>query len=171
MGENPPVANDSTIFDLTYTDNHGEEVALSQYRGRPLVIVNTASKCGFTPQYRGLQDLYSRFADRGLVIIGFPCDQFAHQEPGDDAQIESFCQLNYGVTFPLSTKTDVNGSGTHPVFAFLKERSGGLLGSAIKWNFTKFLVAPDGKTVKRYAPNTDPEKMESDILASLATTA
>jgi glutathione peroxidase len=165
------VPNTSSIFDLNYTDNHGNEVALAQYRGQPLLIVNTASKCGFTPQYQGLQELHGKYADRGLVVIGFPCDQFAHQEPGDDAQIESFCQLNYGVTFPLSTKVDVNGSGTHPVFTFLKERSGGMLGSAIKWNFTKFLVAPDGQTVKRFAPKTEPAKLEDDILALLAPPA
>jgi glutathione peroxidase len=161
------VSDTSTIFDLTYTDNHGNEVSLAQYRGQPLLIVNTASKCGFTPQYQGLQELHGKYADRGLVVIGFPCDQFAHQEPGDDAQIASFCQLNYGVTFPLSTKVDVNGSGTHPVFTFLKERSGGLLGSAIKWNFTKFLIAPDGQTVQRYAPKTEPAKMEGDIITLL----
>jgi glutathione peroxidase len=161
------VPNVSSIFDLTFTDNHGDEVPLSQFQGHPLLIVNTASKCGFTPQYQGLQELYAKYRDRGLVVIGFPCDQFAHQEPGDDAQIESFCQLNYGVTFPLSTKIDVNGSSTHPVFAFLKERSGGMLGSAIKWNFTKFLVAADGNSVTRYAPKTEPARIETDILPLL----
>lgn len=156
-----------TLFDLSYTSNSGTVVDLAQYAGRPLLIVNTASKCGFTPQYEGLQALHAKYAERGLVIIGFPCDQFAHQEPGDDGDIASFCSLNYGVTFPLSTKVEVNGDGTHPVFAFLKGRSGGLLGSGIKWNFTKFLVAPDGTTVRRFAPTTKPEELDADIEALL----
>ena len=135
-----------------------------------LLIVNTASKCGFTPQYDGLQELHERFKDEGLVVIGFPCDQFAHQEPGDDDQIEEFCRLNHGVSFPLSTKVDVNGDGTHPVFSFLKQRGGGMLGSRIKWNFTKFLVEPDGRTVKRYSPRTTPDKLVGDIEQAIATT-
>ena len=158
----------SSLFDLTFVDNHGQEVDLAQFEGRPVLVVNTASKCGFTPQYDGLQELHEKFQEQGLVVIGFPCDQFAHQEPGDDEQIAEFCRVNHGVTFPLSTKVDVNGSGTHPVFAFLKDRAGGLLGSRIKWNFTKFLVLPDGRTVKRYAPNVTPEKIEGDIVAALA---
>ena len=152
--------------DLSFTTNHGETVDLARYAGRPVLVVNTASKCGFTPQYEGLQKLHEELADKGLVVLGFPCDQFAHQEPGDDAQIEQFCQINYGVTFPLSTKIDVNGPNTHPVFAWVKERTKGLLGSRIKWNFTKFLVAPDG-TVTRYAPSTKPEELRSDIEALL----
>lgn len=116
--------NEQTIFDLTYTSNRGEEVALGNYAGKTLLIVNTASKCGLTPQYQALQSIHSEFKDRGLVVIGFPCDQFAHQEPGDDATIEDFCRMNYGVDFALSTKVDVNGSGAHPVFAFLKDRAG-----------------------------------------------
>jgi glutathione peroxidase len=151
-----------SIYDLSFTANTGEEVSLKQYEGKPLLIVNTASKCGFTPQYKGLQEMYTELGPEGLVVIGFPCDQFAHQEPGDDDQIKDFCEVNYGVSFPLSTKVDVNGSDTHPVFAYLKEKAGGLLGSAIKWNFTKFLVAPDGTTVKRYAPKTDPEVVKID---------
>lgn len=150
-----------SIYDLSFTSNTGEEVSLKQYEGKPLLIVNTASKCGFTPQYKGLQEIYEELGP-DLVVLGFPCDQFAHQEPGDDAQIKDFCEVNYGVTFPLSTKVDVNGSKTHPVFAFLKEKAGGLLGSSIKWNFTKFLVSPDGTTVKRYAPKTDPEMVKID---------
>ena len=150
-----------SIYDLSFTDNTGKEVSLRDYEGRPLLIVNTASKCGFTPQYKGLQELHEELGP-DLVVLGFPCDQFAHQEPGDDAQIQEFCEKNYGVTFPLSTKVDVNGSKTHPVFAFLKERADGLLGSGIKWNFTKFLVAPDGTTVKRYAPKTDPSAVRVD---------
>ena len=162
--------NAATIFDLSYTSNHGAEVALADHAGKALLIVNTASKCGLTPQYEGLQAIHAAYRDKGLVVIGFPCDQFAHQEPGDDATIEEFCRLNYGVDFALSTKVDVNGSGTHPVFAFLKDRAGGFIIDAIKWNFTKFLVAPDGRTVKRYAPQTSPDDIRADIEASLPTT-
>ena len=152
-----------SLYDLTFTDNHGKEVALSDFAGKPVLVVNTASKCGFTPQYDDLQKLHEELSPQGLVVLGFPCDQFAHQEPGDDDQIEEFCRVNYGVSFPLSTKIDVNGKGTHPVFAFLKDRAGGVLGSSIKWNFTKFLVAPDGRTVKRYAPKTKPTEIVADI--------
>ena len=155
------------LFDLSYTNSRGGQVALAQYAGRPVLVVNTASKCGLTPQYEGLQALHDEYAERGLVVLGFPCDQFAHQEPGDDAQIQEFCTINYGVTFPLSTKVDVNGRNTDPVFAFLKERAGGVLGSRIKWNFTKFLVAPDGVTVTRFAPKSDPEDLRADIEALL----
>ena len=155
--------SDATIYDLSFTDNHGQQVDLAQFAGRPVLIVNTASKCGFTPQYEGLQKMYEEFKDQGLVIIGFPCDQFAHQEPGDDAQIEEFCQINYGVNFPLSSKVDVNGSDEHPVFGFLKRQSKSPLGSRIKWNFTKFLISPDGKTVKRYAPTTTPKAIAPDV--------
>ena len=158
-----------TLYDLEFTDNHGTPVSLGDFAGRPVLVVNTASKCGFTPQYDGLQQLHEQYGPNGLVVLGFPCDQFAHQEPGDDAEIEEFCRINHGVTFPLSTKVDVNGSDTHPVFAFLKERSRGLLGSRIKWNFTKFLVAPDGVTVTRYAPTTTPDQLAPDITAMLAT--
>ena len=155
------------LQDLTFVDNKGATVDLADFAGKPVLIVNTASKCGFTPQYDGLQKLYEEFGPNGLVVLGFPCDQFAHQEPGNDADIEEFCRVNHGVTFPLSTKVDVNGKNTHPVFQFLKERSSGLLGSTIKWNFTKFLVAPDGTTVKRYAPKTEPEALADDIKALL----
>ncbi len=158
-----------SLYDLTFVDNHGQEVSLDQYRGKPVLVVNTASKCGFTPQYEGLQKLYAELGPKGLVVLGFPCDQFMNQEPGGDSDIESFCQLNYGVTFPLSTKVHVNGKSEHPVFRFLKSRSGGLLGSRIKWNFTKFLVSPDGTTVKRFAPTTQPEALEADVKAMLAS--
>ncbi len=154
---------DATLSDLSFTDNHGNPVGLADYAGKPVLIVNTASKCGFTPQYDGLQKLHADLGPQGLIVLGFPCDQFAHQEPGDDAQIEEFCSVNYGVTFPLSAKVDVNGKNTHPVFAFLKERAGGAFGAAIKWNFTKFLVAPDGTTVTRYGSTTKPEDIASDI--------
>ena len=159
-----------SIYALSFTDNHGQEVSLRDFEGKPVLVVNTASKCGFTPQYDELQRLHEEWGPRGLVVLGFPCDQFAHQEPGDDAQIEEFCRVNYGVTFPLSTKVDVNGKGTHPVFRFLKERAGGMLGSSIKWNFTKFLVAPDGQTVRRYAPKTKPTDIEPDIAGLLPPT-
>jgi glutathione peroxidase len=161
------VSNINSLYDLSFTDNRGQTVPMSEFAGRPVLIVNTASKCGFTPQYDGLQHLHQEFKDRGLVVIGFPCDQFAHQEPGDDEQIEEFCRVNYGVSFPLSKKVDVNGKDADPVFDFLKERAGGLLGSGIKWNFTKFLVSPDGTTVKRYAPKTEPAILEPDIEALL----
>ena len=161
------MSNSKNLHDLSFTTNRGEEVSLADYAGRPVLIVNTASKCGFTPQYEGLQELHEQLKDQGLVVLGFPCDQFAHQEPGDDAQIEEFCQINYGVTFPLSTKVAVNGKDTHPVFEFVKERSKGMLGSAVKWNFTKFLVAPDGQTVTRYAPTTEPADLRPDIEAML----
>jgi glutathione peroxidase len=167
IGHNQVVSNTSSLYDLSFTDNHGQQVSLSEFTGRPVLIVNTASKCGFTPQYDGLENLHKEFADRGLVVLGFPCDQFAHQEPGDDSQIEEFCRVNYGVTFPLSQKIDVNGKDVHPVFAFLKDQASGLLGSGIKWNFTKFLVAPDGTTVKRYAPKTEPAALKDDIEALL----
>lgn len=157
------MANTNSLYDLTFTTNRGEQVPLSTYAGKPVLVVNTASKCGLTPQYQGLQELHERFAERGLVVIGFPCDQFAHQEPGDDSAIEEFCSLNYGVTFPLSSKVEVNGAHTDPVFAFLKDRAPGLLGSRIKWNFTKFLVAPDGRTVRRFAPKTPPAALVSEI--------
>ena len=156
-----------SLYDLEFTDNHGQTVRLADFTGRPVLIVNTASKCGFTPQYDDLQRLHEELGPQGLVVLGFPCDQFAHQEPGDDAQIEDFCRVNYGVTFPLSTKVEVNGGGTHPVFAFLKSRTKGLLGSSIKWNFTKFLVEPDGRTVHRYAPSTKPGEIATDITALL----
>ena len=157
----------TTLYVLDFTDNHGATVRLSDYAGRPVLIVNTASKCGFTPQYDGLQALHEQYGPRGLVVLGFPCDQFAHQEPGDDEQIAEFCRMNHGVTFPLSTKVDVNGPRTHPVFAYVKDRAKGLLGSRIAWNFTKFLVAPDGTTVRRYSPKTRPEALTKDIEAVL----
>jgi glutathione peroxidase len=161
------VTTPQSLGDLSFVDNHGNTVPLADFAGRPVLIVNTASKCGFTPQYTGLQQLHEEFGPQGLVVLGFPCDQFAHQEPGADADIEEFCTLNFGVTFPLSTKVDVNGGKAHPVFRFVKDRSRGTLGSMVKWNFTKFLVAPDGTTVTRYAPKTDPSELADDIRALL----
>ena len=160
-----------TIYDLSFRSNTGEVIDLSQFRGQPLLIVNTASKCGFAPQYDGLQELHETYGPQGLVVLGFPCGQFANQEPGDDSDIEEYCRVNHGVTFTLSTKIDVNGKNTDPVFEFLKDSSRGLLGSSIKWNFTKFLVAPDGVTVKRYSPKTDPSALTSDIEALLRSEA
>jgi glutathione peroxidase len=152
---------------LSFVDNKGKTVSMADYAGKAVLVVNTASKCGFTPQYQGLQELHEELAPLGLVVLGFPCDQFMHQEPGDDEQIEQFCSINYGVTFPLSTKVEVNGPKTHPVFAYLKDKTKGVLGSSIKWNFTKFLVAPDGTVVKRYAPKTAPGDIKDDITAVL----
>ncbi len=140
---------------------------MSQFAGKAILVVNTASKCGLTPQYAGLQELHQKYIDKGLVVIGFPCDQFAHQEPGNDSEIAEFCSLNYGVDFTLSSKIDVNGANAHPIFKFLKKNTGSFFGSAIKWNFTKFLVSPDGKKIKRYAPTVLPNAIESDISSYL----
>lgn len=153
----------NSIYDLTFTKNTGEEISLSQFKNQPILIVNTASKCGLTPQYAGLQELHEKYAEAGLVVIGFPCDQFAHQEPGSDSEIAEFCSVNYGVSFTITKKVDVNGSSSHPVFKHLKKHSGSFFGSAIKWNFTKFLVSADGKTIKRYAPTVLPSAIEADI--------
>lgn len=154
----------SDIYGFSATTLRGEERSLADYRGQVLLIVNTASKCGLTPQYKGLQALYEQFRDRGLVILGFPCDQFGHQEPGSEAQISEFCEINYGVSFPMFGKIEVNGSNAHPLYQHLKEQAPGLLGSkGIKWNFTKFLVNRDGDVVKRYAPTDKPEKLAKDI--------
>ena len=157
----------ATIHDLTATRNDGKEQPFSAYQGKVLLVVNTASQCGFTPQYQGLQALYQRHQAEGLEILGFPCDQFGHQEPGADAEIASFCQLNFGVTFPLFKKVEVNGPGTHPVWVHLKQAAPGLLGQAIKWNFTKFLVDRQGQVVDRFAPATAPEKLEADVVKLL----
>jgi glutathione peroxidase len=154
---------EGVIFDLSTKALDGSEHELGRYRGKALLVVNTASKCGFTPQYKGLEQLYQKYKDRGLVVLGFPCDQFGHQEPGGAEEIAAFCERNYGVTFPLMGKCEVNGKGEHPVFAFLKARRRG----SIKWNFTKFLVARDGSTVRRFEPMTKPEKLEKDIEAIL----
>ena len=153
----------SSIYDLEFTNNHGELVALADFVGKPVLVVNTASKCGFTPQYEGLQKLHEEFREQGLIVLGFPCDQFAHQEPGSDQEIDEFCKVNFGVDFALSQKVNVNGKDAHPIYQFLKSHSKGLLGGGIKWNFTKFLIAPDGKSIKRYAPSTAPEDIRSDI--------
>ncbi|MDN4524384.1 glutathione peroxidase [Fictibacillus fluitans] len=147
----------------------GEEKALQEYEGKVLVIVNTASKCGFTPQYKELQALYDEFKDRGLEILGFPCNQFAGQEPGDEEEIQEFCELNYGVAFPMFAKVDVKGDHTHPLFTYLTHEAPGILGSkAIKWNFTKFVVNKQGEVVSRHSPQTSPKDMKKEIEALLA---
>jgi len=152
-----------TAYDFDARRIDGSTEHLSRYTGRPLLIVNTASQCGFTPQYRGLQALHEKYAERGLVVLGFPCNQFGGQEPGDEQEIARFCELNYGVTFPMFAKVEVNGPGAHPLFVYLKAVAPGLLGTeAIKWNFTKFLVTPDG-SVTRYAPNDTPESLAAAI--------
>ena len=152
-----------TLYDLSAKLNNGRNKKLADYKGKVLLVVNTASKCGFTPQYEGLQALYAKYQDRGFEVLGFPCDQFGHQEPGSDAEIKSFCQLNYGVSFPLFSKIEVNGPNTHPVFEFLKSKKGGLLGDSIKWNFTKFLLDQKGSVVERFAPMTPPSAIEAQI--------
>lgn len=157
----------ASIYDFKALRNNGEELDFADYKGKVLMIVNTASKCGFTPQYKGLEALYQKYKDQGLVIFGFPCDQFAHQEPGDDAAIAQFCEINFGVTFPLMKKIEVNGDGAHPIYKYLKGETKGLLGSAIKWNFTKFLISKNGEIIKRYAPTTAPKDFENDVLAML----
>jgi glutathione peroxidase len=156
------------IYHFTVETLDGKSVPLRRYRGKTLLIVNVASKCGFTPQYAGLEALYRRYKARGLVILGFPCDQFGHQEPGDAAEIRRFCSTTYDVTFPLFAKIEVNGPDAHPLFEFLKAEQPGLLGSqAIKWNFTKFLVGPGGEVISRYAPKETPERIEEDLLPLL----
>jgi len=155
------------IYDFTATSLAGEDVALKQYEGQVLLIVNTASACGFTPQYKGLEALQRSFGPRGFSVLGFPCNQFGAQEPGDAAQIEQFCSRNYGVSFPMFAKVDVNGGGAHPLYQYLKGEKSGLLGSSIKWNFTKFLVDRSGKVVVRHAPTTSPEALTKEIEALL----
>jgi len=157
-----------SIYDFSAKLNNGSDQSLAAYKGKVLLIVNTASKCGFTPQYKGLQELYGKYHDRGLEVLGFPCDQFGHQEPGNDDEIKSFCELNYGVSFPLFSKIEVNGDSAHPLYKFLKGEKGGILSDAIKWNFTKFLVDKQGNVVERFAPTTTPEKIAADIEGELA---
>ncbi|MBK7334310.1 MAG: glutathione peroxidase [Betaproteobacteria bacterium] len=153
-----------TLYDITVDDIHGKPVKLSRYKGKVLLIVNTASKCGFTPQYKGLEALYGKLHGKGLEILGFPCNQFGAQEPGSETEIEQFCELNFGVTFPLFAKVDVNGESASPLYKHLKSSKKGMLGSeAIKWNFTKFLVDREGNVVERYAPQTEPKALEADI--------
>jgi glutathione peroxidase len=151
------------IYDFTATSLAGDDVPLKRFEGQVLLIVNTASACGFTPQYKGLEALQQTLASRGFSVLGFPCNQFGSQEPGDATQIEQFCSTNYGVTFPMFAKIDVNGSNAHPLYQYLKTEKSGMLGSSIKWNFTKFLVDRSGQVVARHAPTTKPEGLVKEI--------
>ena len=154
----------ATIYDLPVSSLNGEKTDLSTYRGKVLLIVNTASKCGFTPQYKGLEAIYQQYKDQGFAVLGFPCNQFGAQEPGNAEEIGTFCEKNYGVTFPLFEKIDVNGDHAHPLFTLLKKEAPGVLGTeGIKWNFTKFLVDKNGKVIARYASTTSPESLSTDI--------
>ncbi|NNF35904.1 MAG: glutathione peroxidase [Saprospiraceae bacterium] len=151
------------FYNLSATDIRGKEVSFSEFKDKVVLVVNTASKCGLTPQYEELESLYKKYQDQGLVIIGFPCNQFGNQEPGTETEIQENCLINYGVTFKMFSKVDVNGRNTHPVFSYLKNELGGLLGSRIKWNFTKFLIDRKGYPYKRYAPTTSPAAIEDEI--------
>ena len=159
----------TSVHDFTAKSLSGEDVSLADYRGKVLLIVNTASKCGFTPQYAGLEKLHEELSPRGFAVLGFPCNQFGQQEPGDAQEIQKFCSLSYNVTFPMFAKIDVNGTNAHPLYEFLKSEKSGLLGiEAIKWNFSKFLVDQQGRVVERYAPTTTPASLKGDIEALLA---
>lgn len=158
----------STLYDLSATSINGQDISFQQYQGKVLLIVNVASKCGFTPQYEGLEALYKKYQSQGLEILGFPCNQFGKQEPGSEQEIQEFCQLSYNVSFPLFKKIDVNGANAHPVYQFLKSEAKGIMGSEnIKWNFTKFLVDQSGKVIKRYGSISTPESIDKDIAALL----
>ena len=159
----------STVYDFSANSIQGAAVKLSRYQGKPMLIVNTASACGFTPQFGGLEELHKSYGTKGLVVLGFPCNQFGAQDSGSNGEIAEFCQLNYGVSFPMMEKINVNGSDAHPLYQWLSAEAPGLLGSkAIKWNFTKFLVGKDGVVIKRYAPTDTPASMSKDIEAALA---
>jgi glutathione peroxidase len=160
----------TTVYDFAATTLSGKTSKLADYRGKVLLVVNTASKCGFTPQYAGLEALYKKYKDKGLVVLGFPSNQFGEQEPGPDSEIAEFCEMNYGVSFPMFSKVDVNGDNAHPLYKYLTASKKGLLGSqAIKWNFTKFLVGRNGEVLERYAPTTKPEDIAKDIERALGT--
>ena len=159
----------TTVYDFTCLNAAGKERPLKEFEGKVLLIVNTASKCGFTPQFAGLEELYEKYKDKGLEVLGFPCNQFGKQDPGSNDEIQEFCQLNYGVSFPMFGKIEVNGGGTDPLFKHLKKEAPGALGSQrIKWNFTKFLVDSEGNVVKRYAPTVKPKDIEKDVKKLLA---
>lgn len=151
------------FYDFEAENLQGKTIRMDEYKGKVVLVVNTASKCGFTPQYEGLEALNQKYKDKGLVILGFPCNQFGHQEPGTAEDIQEFCQVNYGVSFPMFAKVDVNGNDAHPIFKFLKSRLGSILGRNVKWNFTKFLINREGKPVKRFLPITKPKDLESVI--------
>lgn len=153
-----------SVYDFEVTTIHHEKITLASYHGKVMLIVNTASECGFTPQFEGLEKLYKLYESKGFIVLGFPCNQFAGQEPLNDAGIENFCRINYGVTFPMFAKIDVNGASAHPLYSYLKQQAPGILGSeAVKWNFTKFLVDKKGKVIHRYAPSSSPESIAADI--------
>ena len=154
---------ENNFYQFSAKSLQGKEVGMDQFKDKTVLVVNTASKCGFTPQYAGLEELYEKYKDKGLVILGFPCNQFANQEPGDEKEIANECLINYGVSFPMFSKVDVNGKNAHPIFKYLKNELGGTLGKSIKWNFTKFLIDSEGKPVKRFAPIVTPEKIEPEI--------
>lgn len=158
---------DKKFYDFKAQTLQGKELEMDQFKGKTVLVVNTASKCGLTPQYEGLENLYKKYKDKGLEILGFPCNQFGNQEPGDEKQISEGCLINYGVSFPMFSKVDVNGENAHPIFKYLTNELKGTFGSKVKWNFTKFLVDKDGKPVKRFAPVTKPEKLENDIASLL----
>jgi glutathione peroxidase len=159
----------TTVYDFEALQIGGKKVALDQYRGKPMLIVNTASACGFTSQFAGLETLHQQYAGKGLVVLGFPCNQFGAQDAGSNSEISEFCQLNYGVSFPMMSKIDVNGSDAHPLYQWLAGEAPGLLGTkSIKWNFTKFLVGKDGQVIKRYAPTDTPQSLTGDIEAALS---
>ena len=157
----------TTVHDFSATSIDGIERQLVDYKGKVILVVNTASHCGFTGQYKGLEELYRTYTDRGLVVLGFPCDQFGHQEPGDEEEIATFCERNFGVTFPLFAKIDVNGPDAHPLYEWLRSEQSGLVGNKIRWNFTKFLIDTEGKVVKRYGSTTTPDQISDDIEALL----
>ena len=158
----------SNFYELSAHNLEGKEISLKDYKGKTVLVVNTASQCGFTPQLEGLEELYKKYKDKGLVILGFPCNQFGNQEPGDEESIAAGCVVNYGVTFPMFSKVDVNGKNAHPLFKYLKKELGGTFNKRIKWNFTKFLIDSNGKPIKRFAPITKPKKIEKYITALIA---
>jgi glutathione peroxidase len=157
----------NNFYSLSANSIQNQEIKMEAFAGKTILVVNTASKCGLTPQYAGLENLYQKYKDKGLVILGFPCNQFGKQEPGDEASIANTCLRNYGVSFPMFAKVDVNGSGTHPIFSHLKSKKGGFLGSSIKWNFTKFMLNKEGKVVERFSPTTKPEEIEKYLIRIL----
>ena len=156
-----------SLYDIMVRTIDGHDQSMAEYRGRTLLIVNVASQCGYTPQYKGLEALYRKYRDRGFVVLGFPCNQFGNQEPGSDEEIRSFCSTTFGVSFPMFAKVEVNGDGAHPLFRRLTTEAKGFLGAPIRWNFTKFLVGPDGTVIRRFAPTTTPASIEADIEAHL----
>lgn len=162
------MTSEQSLSDFTATTLGGAEQPLSAYDGSVVLVVNTASQCGFTPQYAGLQELYDSYRDQGLVVLGFPCNQFGNQEPGDAGEIGAFCEKNYGVSFPMFAKVDVNGDDAHPLYKWLRNEKGGVLGDKIKWNFTKFLLGRDGQVIKRFGSTTKPDKLKGAVESALA---